>query len=253
MTNESIIDALRAGEMEKREAFEKLYLQNRGLFLKVCRKYGAGLDLDDLMQECFFALDDATRLYKPEKGTVFSNTLYRSAMHTVLRYRENNGLIRIPVHAQEGKAGKKYQREADNAQNICSISAPVTDTDNLTVQDTLQDEADAIGEAIDSIYQRELQDVLKPLLDSLTERQQRILHERYWNGCTQRECGAVLGCSHENIRLIEQRVFKRLRREPMLRSFAYSAGLKGAGLNAFKRSGMSAPERAVILQDQRRR
>ena len=60
MTNEELITVIQNGDPEHTAA-AALYSQYRGLIYKICEKYQPYAEIDDLMQEAYFALMDAAR------------------------------------------------------------------------------------------------------------------------------------------------------------------------------------------------
>ena len=50
----------------KRDIIANLYRELKGMFYSICSKYKDYAETEDLMQECFFALQDALECYSPE-------------------------------------------------------------------------------------------------------------------------------------------------------------------------------------------
>lgn len=74
MDNEELVTAIRNG-VDRQNNMERLYLQNKGVMLKIARKYAAFADIDDLMQEAYFALDNAVNTYDNTCGAKFTTYL----------------------------------------------------------------------------------------------------------------------------------------------------------------------------------
>ena len=281
MFNEELVKAYRGGSSE---ALEQLYFSNKGLMLQAFRRYGAGLEAEDVLQECFFAVANAAELYREEAGS-FSHYLSLWLKQAILRYRDNcGGVIRVPGNQRARirkykKTVTEYKtltgrdpsgeelarlldltpeeledvkRDALTLQTV-STAVPVDDAGH-TLEEALPAEGDQIGEMIDRIQAEELARVLWSVVDELPERKSRVIRERYREGHTLRECGEALEVSAETVRQIEAEALRDLRKKrnaERLRPFAvYSEGVKGTGLQAFRRTGTSAQERILLRQEE---
>lgn len=61
------------------------------------------------------------------------------------------------------------------------------------------------------IEQRQLRDMIEKALDTLTERQSKLLRMRYFDGLTIQETASALGVSHGRVLQIEQKAIRLLR------------------------------------------
>lgn len=75
MENEELVTAIRNGT-DRQNNMERLYLQNKGIMLKAARKYSAFADIEDLMQEAYFALENAVNTFDITRGTKFTTHLF---------------------------------------------------------------------------------------------------------------------------------------------------------------------------------
>ena len=141
------------------------------------------------------------------------------------------------------------------ALRIRSISEPIGgEGEEITLGDTLPDESDQMESAVDRIQREELSRVLWGLVDDLPGKHERdVIRTRYRNDLTVRQCGEALGISEKDAKKAEASALRKLRSSRVSRilipfiseSEAYSKGLR-SGFWAFKNSGASAQERAVM-------
>ena len=269
---------------ERPELMEELYTSNTGLINFICRKYGAGLDWDDIYQECYFGFVNAVKLYDENKGS-FANYLLIWLKQIVLGYRYNNGsVVRVPGY--QHKQMRRYQSIVNDYQVSCgrdptdaelmgllqitpdelqdlkrdiialkvrSTSEVIIDDGEITLEDTIPADNDGIEGVTDRIHHEELKLFLWGMVDDLPADESNIICKHYKEGQTLEECGAALGVSSERARQIEDKAIESLRRAPKankLRSFldgvAYEYGTKKQSVSAFHRTGYSSTEKAAI-------
>lgn len=104
--NEEIIEAYKAGKNQK--ALEKLYVSNKGLWQKVCRKYAGIMEMDDLMQEAYISMVNALNCYDETQGILWTTYAAAHLDGHLKRVVDNNGVIRISVYMLERV--KQYKR-----------------------------------------------------------------------------------------------------------------------------------------------
>ena len=283
MTNEELVIEYQTGN---KAVIEQLYLQNRGMIERIARRYCEAVELEDLRQESYFGLVKAAELWNKEKETAFITYAVYWIKATIHRYIENcGGVIRIPTHkrAQIGsyhKAVNTYQlsfgrypseRELCAAldinpeqlkeleKDIQSVRIRSTseqiggDNEDLTLEDTLAAEGDAIGEVIEQIQHEELAAELWDCVDCLKPERAGVIRGLYKEGKTLKQCGDDLCISAERARQIKGDAIKELRKThytkrllPYLdESAARSWGMSGTGYRTFLRYG-SVQERTLM-------
>ena len=112
------------------------------------------------------------------------------------------------------------------------------------------------GEAavLDEIQQQELEMVIWPVVDTLTERQADAIRLRYREGMTWAEAGRCMGISLNAVREHEKNALLELRRPSrarLLRPFLYygeihNRGMQGTGVARFNQTWTSATERVAL-------
>ena len=290
MTNEKIVIAIQTGTGEKRELLEQLYTQNAGMIERIVQRYRELEEPDDLRQEAFFGIVRAAELWKPGKGANFISyaaywirqTIQRYICYsgggvymgpdrraTVSRYRRAASQYKFRFGCDPSRRelcallevtpGQLEQIRKDAATlTTKSMNEPVGGEDEeITLADTIADQRDAIGDALEEIQREELARDLWLCVDSLKEQQRAVIRDRYRNGHTFKECGAALGVTPERVRTIEADAMRQLRRGENLKRLrpylsdvaAYDFGLKGNGRGAFEHIGSSQERAMMFLED----
>lgn len=263
MTDEQLVQAIQKGEAQPIE----LWLQMRNLFRKMARRYlkdDKDPLMDDLMQESYFALLDAIRLYDPENGMSFSKYSSYWIKRYMLRYRsQSDTTVRLPVnvHTRVMKYKtmcKEFMRDfgrmptddevvtaigVDKRQverdeqmlTIGSTDATIKDIEDLTVGDVVADDSvDVEAEVLDAVAAEELRNKIWSLVDTLPEQQAQVIRKRYQEGKTQKQCGEDLEVTTSRVQVVEAAALRSLRRgkirrqlEPFVDDIRYSKGIRG--------------------------
>lgn len=287
MTNEELVQLIRAGKDPDGERMMELYKQNKGLIYKFSKRYaGRGMvEIEDLMQEGFIALDAAVKGYKEEECS-FITYLYSCLRNAFLRFNDyNSTTVRLPVHRREQirlyrQEAERYFRiygrepsanvmagvlgvDVDTAEEIkqlvinetaASLHSPGaygSDGTAIELLDIIPDPRDDIGDLTDAICEGEVAGAIWDEIDKLDEKDARIIRAHYHDGKSIEEIGRIIGITKQAVSFREKQAFRRLARSrsgQVLRSYLdmYSAGLSGTGLSVFQHSGTSATERAAL-------
>ena len=113
---------------------------------------------------------------------------------------------------------------------------------------------DIEAEVLDEVQQQELEMVIWPVVDTLTDRQADAIRLRYREGMTWAEAGRCMGISLNAVREHEKNGLRELRRPSrarLLRPFLYydeihNRGMQGTGVARFNQSWTSATEREAL-------
>lgn len=254
MTNEELAALAKAGD---RAALGALWEQNRGLLRMMLRKLeanpascarmdAAGVTFDDLMQESFFAVERAALLYDPTRGASFASFLAYAVKHA---FFDAVGL-------------RTSRQRADPLCNADSLDRPLTNSDGLdglTRADAVPDEAAVrpFSDVEERLFAEQLHAALDKCLDAIPQKDALIIRARYYDGRTQSQIAAALGCSGAYIGQMENHGLRKLRspcnrhrlaqyREEIISRHA----TRSTGFSAWKRHG-SAPERIVEGMERR--
>ncbi|HEX4978657.1 MAG TPA: RNA polymerase sigma factor SigF [Acidimicrobiales bacterium] len=208
-----------------------------GLAEYLARRFSnRGEPLDDLVQVASMGLVKAVDRFEPERGLEFSTY----ATHTIVgelkrHFRDKGWAVRVPRRMQElhlrlsGLVGTLNQdlgraptvaeiaqaagvseeevleaMEAGQAYRFASIDAPAPGEDSGTL-------AASLGEEDSAMQGVEHRVALSPLIEKLPERQQRILHLRFFEGLTQSEIASRLGISQMHVSRLLARSLAQLR------------------------------------------
>lgn len=228
---------------EAQIAKNKLVQANLRLVVSIAKKYvGQGVMFMDLVQEGSLGLIRAAERFDYKRGFKFSTYATWWIRQTIIRSIANTSrTIRIPVHMSDkirllkkikleltlelgrepniDELSKKLNMPKDKIVNVkramtrepISLDMPIGE--DLFLEDYVPDNALTTphSKAINSLLHK---DILE-MLDILTEREQKILTERFGlnggNGKTLEELGRIFGFSKERIRQIEESAIKKLR------------------------------------------
>lgn len=255
LSKEDEVRYAKAAANGSQEAKNALINHNLRLVVSIAKKYmGRGLTLSDLIQEGNFGLIKATEKYDVDKGFRFSTYatywIKQSISRAVMDQTRN---IRIPIHVIEliskiKKAERDFQqsynkepKEADVAvalgidvkkikeayfwmKDTSSLDVVVGDDEDTTVGSFIEDES--VADSFMNIEDDERKEAVQNILNTLTDREQLIIKNRFGIGMnrakTLDEIGKELGISRERVRQIEAAALKKLRnprRAALLKEF----------------------------------
>jgi len=224
-----------------RRARDKLVSSHLRLVIKIAKKFGGtGLPFEDLVQEGNVGLIDAAERFDPGKGR-FATYAWWWIRQAIRQYAIDNGrTIRIPTtrfrEIQKLNATIKELSASGETPTADQVAVamgvdletvhdlllfsrePVSLNTNIGDGDTELGELVADVNAVDpeeAVIQANLEEILRAGIDSLPEREKRVLTlRRGLNGereHTLEEVGELYGLTRERIRQIEMRAIARIR------------------------------------------
>ncbi len=230
--------------VEGAHAREQLTEANLRLVVSVAKKYvGRGMSMPDLIQEGNLGLIRAVEKFQHHKGFKFSTYATWWIRQAITRsIADQARTIRIPVHMVETinrliRTSRRLQQELGReptseeiakemelapekvreilkiSQDPISIEMPIGEEEDSSLGDFIEDQK-ALAPADAASYQM-LKEQMEDVLDSLSERERKVLELRFGldDGRTRtlEEVGREFGVTRERIRQIEAKALRKLR------------------------------------------
>lgn len=279
MTNEELVAAIQQSE-EPCDLLGQLYQQNHGLIFRYVKRYGGLADVEELMQEAFFAVHNAAMGYEPEKGAFTTYLTWHLKGHIGRFVVSQKASIRLPenrirqilyyrdyVSDYEGLHGKKPSPRAIRQHmgltcekfdellkdvvltTLSSLDEPVAEDLDSTLGEVTASEGDIESDYIEREELERLSVAVHSAVEKLPPEEQAVIRARYFDGLTFLQTASSVGISLESARRQCNRGLDHLRFSSELRDFredmmAQSAGA-WASVGFFRNHGMSGVEYAV--------
>lgn len=284
MTNEELVLCIQEG-MNISENMLELWQQNRKFIHMIAKRFNGKAEIEDLEQEGYLALYAAVDGYKPEYGYKFLTYAERCIKQYMIRYIRHNAAAHIPEAIENRLREYKklvnsfslcYGRKPTNSEiahclgitieklddiyraermhQAGSLDSPLSEEESATVGDMVVGDADVEADIIQDVQNRQLKEILWPLVDALPDKQGEVLRNRYQKRKTLKETGNDIGASVEQVRHIEAKALYQLRhsrKSKILRTFSddaiYSMAMHGTSYERFNATWISSTE-AVAMQ-----
>src|SRR5690606_36140090 len=227
------------------EALDKLVRSNLRFVVSVAKKYqNQGVPLSDLINEGNLGLIRAAHKFDETKGIKFISYAVWWIRQAILQaLAEQSRIVRVPLNRAGAlhRIGKRsstllqelgreptveeiaeeldlsheeVQRTLAISQTHLSLDAPLTPGEDNRLLDYLPDQFSAGPD--DETYERALCNTIEEALNTLKEREARVLRLYYGleegrDPMTLEEIGSLLGITRERVRQIKEKALVRLR------------------------------------------
>ena len=223
------------------ELYNKLYMHNLKLIHKMCNLFFAryelrakkcGLEYDDLVQECYFAIPEAVKGYKKNgSGMKFV---------TFLHYPVLNRLKML--FSLRTVSGSK-----EPLNTSCSLNEPLPYDEELTLLDTVPD--NNINVENDIVEQEFFKGVFPAAQATLNDVQYDVIRRYYEGNETLAQISEAHNCSVNTAREYKIKALRKLRKNRHFTNYindtAYRS-VKKSGFGFFRSNGMSCVEWSVL-------
>ncbi len=291
MSNEELVSLIQSG-IDVQQNMGELYQQNKKFIYSIAHPYiktlGGSmsrektttvLEKDDVMQECYFALQQAVDGYDANKGFLFTTYLAWWVKSKSKRYvLDNNASKRNPEHelilmSKYHKFIREYKLEHQHEpsekeirdalgitekkmhtlvkhiheSNVQSMDAFVPGTESMTISETVADDYDLDSDVLDRVTKQELWDAV----DELDDRKRTVVVGRYKNNLTQGDVAKIVGVSLSRIGQIEQKALKALKENQKFQEIAALYGFNCKAMykwsvERFKNTSTSSTEHLAL-------
>ena len=226
---EELITRAQSGDTS---AAEQLVSENAGLIWAVARRFqGRGTELEDLYQLGCLGFLKAVERFDPAFGTQFSTYAVPKISGEIRRFLRDDGAVKVSRGLKEQSAAIKAARSRLTLQlgrepGLSELSGET----GLTPEEIAM--AETATAATESIYRETgeegftLENVLtdteseermvekialRQAIQTLPERERRVVSLRYFHGLTQQRTAQVLGISQVQVSRVERKALGLLR------------------------------------------
>ncbi|MDD6490271.1 MAG: sigma-70 family RNA polymerase sigma factor [Clostridia bacterium] len=200
MENEQLVTLIQSGN---RDLLPELWEQTERLIKMLIVRYAKSkvlpnsMDIDDLLQCGYFALLQAVRAFKADKGLKFTSYLSYSVKNAIDEETGND---------------RKHFKEISYNKTVKDRSG-----DNVELLDLMEDST-AEYNLIEPVELTDTQRIVIEALERLPPVQREVISKHYLKGLTFEQIATERNCTVENIRQYKTAAFRTLRKDRTLRA-----------------------------------
>lgn len=219
-----------------KEARKTLVEENMGLVYSIVRRFaGRGCEMEDLIQLGSIGLIKAIDKFDTSFDVRFSTYAVPMIAGEIKRFLRDDGMIKVSRSLKETalkvcvtreRLEKKKGREPtleelaretgaameeivlamESAAEVESLYKTIYQGDGsaIMLMDRLEDKQDSGEELLNHM-------VLKQVLDSLEEKERRLIEMRYFEDCTQNQVAEELSMTQVQVSRLEKKILKKMR------------------------------------------
>ena len=278
MNNEELAIYLKEHPTDKAR-LELLYMNNYGFIRKYIKRYFPCEDIEDLMQESYFAMLKAINGYDIEKGKFLTylgfylrehlqryiysysglgcstNELLNKYNKTIKNIEKSDEIVTIERIADKMHVSVKKVRElAELNESRKAISTDKIIGEDLTLLDAVIDySTDVEKQVVDAFEKEQLKKDIWECVERLPREQTNILIKHYQEQERYKDIAEDLQVSYQSLMQKKDKALRKMREDeytlkklqPYIDDIR-SVALQGNGVGTFKRTGMSSTERVAI-------
>lgn len=225
---------LKGASLGNSKALEKMIELNNGLIWSIAKRFtGRGYELEDLYQIGCIGMIKSIKKFDFKFGVKFSTYAVPYILGEIKKFLRDDGIIKISRSIKElGIKIKEIEKEyvlkkgesisvkklsdllkvsevdivsaIEASKQVESINEEVYEDGKSTKIDKIVSDRDEQGKIIDKI-------VLNEMVNSLKERDKKIIVLRFYKEKTQTQVAKILGISQVQVSRIEKRILKDLK------------------------------------------
>lgn len=215
-------------------ATEELIRTNYPLAASLARRFqGRGVETEDLIQIALIGMLKAIKTFDTSRGTAFSTYAVPLIIGEIRKFLRDDGLIKVSRDNKRNSAillrcrekfCEQHGREPhidelcaltglkeetviealNSSRPVASLSDPIGDDAEFTVENTVEDPVASIDKTVDRI-------ALGEALASLDERSRKLIMLRYFRDMSQQQTADILGLSQVKVSREEKKIIAFLR------------------------------------------
>lgn len=234
LSQEELLDYVRKAKSGDENAKSVIFENNIPLIKSIIRKFcNKGIEYDDLYQIASIGFLKAVENFDESFGVRFSTYTVPMIIGEIKRYIRDNGAIKVSRNIKIlANKINKYIYEYQSVNNCSPTIETLSEKFGITEEETVMaldsakmpvslyekyDDEEEGTELIDKIpYSTTEDDIvdkihISNIIDSLTEREKKIVILRYFRDKTQSEIAESLGVSQVQISRIENKIIDKMR------------------------------------------